>query len=126
MSQAWVQVLGLVVEFLGVLVLAWEWFAARRQDLAVEALAEAEARREAGRAGLERLQADNPAMQRHFEMVRDMDRRRTAHEVDRARSHYGGLRARAVVMALLLVALGFGLQLLGTVPGCCPALGVGP
>ena len=126
MSQAWVQVIGLAVEYLGVLLLAWEWFAGRRQDVAERRLAEAQARREEASASLQRVQADNPQMQRHLEMTREVQRRMTARELETTRASFGGLRARVVAMSLVLVSVGFVLQMLGTWPGCCRALGISP
>ena len=32
MSQAWLQVAGIIVEFIGVLLISWEWFTAQRQE----------------------------------------------------------------------------------------------
>lgn len=126
MSQAWLQVAGLVVEYLGVLLLAWEWFTARRQDQAERDIAELQARREESRAGLERIQTDNPHMQRHFQMTRDIDRRMTNARVEDTRRRYGGLRGWTVALSLALVTAGFALQLLGSLPGCCAALGILP
>ncbi len=126
MSQQWLQVVGLVVEFVGVLLLAWEWFAARRQDLAEREIAELQARREEGRVVMQRMQAANPHMQRHHEMTRDVDRRMTAVRVEETRQHYGGLRGWAVMVSLALVTAGFVLQLLGSIPGCCSTIGVIP
>lgn len=126
MSQAWVQVIGLAVEYLGVLLLAWEWFAGRRQDMAERHVAEAQARREDASASLQRVQAGNPQMQRHFEMTRDVQRRMTARELEATRTSFGGLRAVAVALSLFLVSLGFALQMLGTWPGCCRVLGIVP
>jgi hypothetical protein len=126
MTQAWLQVTGLVVEFLGVLLLAWEWFTAQRQDAAERAIAAEHARREESMAGLQRMQQPSSHLQTHFEMSRDMQRRMTAGRIDHARQHYGGLRGRIVVLALLLVTAGFVLQLLGSWPGCCRAIGILP
>ena len=126
MGQIWLQVGGMVVEFVGVMLLAWEWFAARRQDLAERRLAAAQARREEGMAGLQRVQADNAQMQRHLEMSRDMQRRMTASQVDQTRAQYGSMRGWAVGLALAFVAVGFVLQLMGTWPGCCRLIGVVP
>lgn len=126
MTQQWLQVVGLVVEYLGVLLLAWEWFAARRQDQTEHAIAEQQARREEGRAALQRVQSGNPQMQRHHEMTRDIDRRMVAAQVDATRRRYGGLRARAVAVSLLVVTAGFALQLVGSIPGCCVAIGITP
>ena len=124
MTQAWLQAIGLVIEYLGVLLLAWEWFAARRQDRDEEEIASLQARLEEGRAGLERMQAGNPQMQRHFEMTRDVDRRMTTARIAEARRRYGGLRGRAVAVSLAFVTVGVLLQLMGTVPGCCAMLGI--
>jgi hypothetical protein len=124
MSQAWLQVAGLIVEYLGVLLLAWEWFTARRQDFAEREIAEQQARREEGRAMLQRVQADNPHMQRHFDMTRDVERRMAATRVEDLRRRYGGLRGWAVMAPLALVSAGFVLQLLGSWPGCCSIIGV--
>ena len=124
MSQAWLQVAGLIVEYVGVLVLAWEWFTARRQDLEERDIAETQVRREESRAALQRAQGGNPQMQRHFDMTRDVERRMTATRVDEARRRYGGLRGWAVLASLALITAGFVLQLLGSVPGCCRAIGI--
>ncbi len=126
MGQIWLQVGGMIVEFAGVMLLAWEWFAARRQDLAERALAETQARREESMAGLQRVQADNTQMQRHLEMSRDMQRRMTASQVHQTRAQYGSMRGWAVGLALALIVTGFVLQLMGTWPGCCRLIDVVP
>lgn len=126
MSQAWVQVAGLIVEFAGVLLLAWEWFAAKRQDAAERAIEKAHAMREEGMMRLAQVQPANPAMQRHFEMTRDSQRRMTELRIDDTRRSWSGMRTRAVAAALLLVSLGFFLQLAGSWPGCCRLVGIVP
>lgn len=126
MGQIWLQVGGMIVEFAGVMLLAWEWFAARRQDLAERALAAAQSRREESMAGLQRAQADNTQMQRHLEMSRDMQRRMTASQVHQTQAQYGSMRAWAVALSLVFIVVGFVLQLMGTWPGCCRLIGVVP
>ena len=126
MSQAWLQVAGLFVELAGVLLLAWEWFAGRRQERRERALEAEQARREEAQAMLQRHHAASEPMQRHFEMTRDMGRRMTATRVGETRAHYGGMRGWAVGIALVCVIIGFVLQLAGTWPGCCGALGITP
>lgn len=126
MSQAWLQVFGLILEFFGVLLLAWEWFAAQRQDAAERALAARQAQSEASMEQMQRLRTPDPTMQRHYEMSRDMQRRMTDTRVAETRASYGGLRTRAVAAALLFVVAGFALQLLGSWPGCCRAFGIMP
>ncbi len=126
MNQAWLQVAGMVVEFAGVMLLAWEWFAARRQDLAERMLAEAQLRREESMAGLQRVGSSHPGMRRHLEVTRDVQRRMTATRVDETRRQFGGMRGLAVALALVLVSAGFVLQLLGAWPGCCVFAGIVP
>ena len=126
MGQAWLQVIGLVVEFLGVVLISWEWFAAQRQEAAERAIETAHARGEQGMAHLQRVQAPNPTLQRHFEMSRDVQRRMTDARVADTRRVYSGMRGRAVAFALLIITAGFVIQLLGAWPGCCRVLGIVP
>ncbi len=134
MSQAWLPVIGLIVELLGVLLVSWEWFAAQRQEAAERAIEAAHARGEESMAHLSRAQTSgqaspqnlNPAMQRHFEMTRDMQRRMTQSRVEETRRAYRGMRGRAVAFALLFIAAGFAIQLMGAWPGCCRAVGIWP
>jgi hypothetical protein len=125
-SQQWVQVYGLIAEIIGVLLLGWEWFAAARQESRERALADAETEREERAATFRRMQTPNPAMERHVEMSASLQRRMTAERVSTVRRHYRGMRTRAVVLSLVLVMIGFALQLLGTLPGCCAQFGISP
>lgn len=124
MSQQWLQVFGLFAEMIGVLLLGWEWFAAARQESRERALADAETEREERQATFRRMQTPNPVMQRHAEITESMQRRMTADRMTSVRRRYRGLRTRAVVTSLVLVMLGFALQLAGTWPGCCPPIGI--
>lgn len=120
------QVIGLIVEFIGVLVLAWEWFAAQRQDAAERAITGQHARTEASMLQLQRVQQSNPAVERHFEMTRDAQRRMADLRVEETRRSYGGMRVRAVATAVVLFVAGFVAQLLGSWPGCCGLIGIVP
>ncbi len=126
MSQAWLQVIGIVVEFLGVLLISWEWFTAQRQEAAERAIETAHARHDESMARMQQLQPGNPAMQRHFEMSRDMQRRMAESRVSETRRSYSGMRMRTVGVALLFVVAGFVCQLMGAWPGCCRAIGILP
>lgn len=126
MAQAWLQVIGLVVEFLGVLLLSWEWFTAQRQERAERALEASHARNEQALAQMQRHRTPDPGMQRHYEMSRDAQRRMTEIRVEDTRFVYGGMRSRAVTFALAFIAIGFIIQLLGAWPGCCRGLGIIP
>lgn len=126
MSQAWLQVIGISVEFVGVLLLAWEWFTAQRQEAAERAIEASHARQDETIARMQQIQPANPQMQRHFEMSRDMQRRMTETRVTETRRSYSGMRTRAVAFALLFIVAGFVLQLLGAWPGCCRDIGITP
>ncbi|MFM9943311.1 MAG: hypothetical protein ACKVP7_27920 [Hyphomicrobiaceae bacterium] len=126
MSQAWLQVIGLIVEFVGVLLLAWEWFAAQRQEAAERAIESAHARQEESMARLQQVGTPNPSMQRHFEMSRDLQRRMTESRVSETRRSYTGMRGRAVAFALVFIVAGFVVQLMGAWPGCCRVIGIVP
>lgn len=126
MAQAWFQVVGLMLDFAGVCLIAWEWLAAQRQEKALLAIEEARARSEEANQRMARVQPANDTMQRHFEAVNDMQRRMAQSRSAHSRSHYGGMRVRAVAVGMTLVALGFVLQMLGAWPGCCRLLGILP
>lgn len=118
--------LGLIVEFMGVLLISWEWFAAQRQEATERAIEAQHAQAEASMAHLQRVSSPDPNMERHYAMTQDVRQRMTAGRVEEARRTYGGMRKRAVALALLFVCAGFLIQLLGSSPGCCRALGIMP
>ena len=126
MSQAWLQVIGIIVEFIGVLLISWEWFTAQRQEAAERAIAAAHARQDESMARMQQLQPANPQMQRHFEMSRDMQRRMTETRVTETRRNFTGMRTRTVAFAMLFIVAGFVCQLMGAWPGCCRAIGILP
>ena len=120
MSQAWLQVAGLVFDIVGFGLIAWEWLIAQRHEARELAIETARARQDQAYAYLQRATRDaNPAMQRHYEMSADMRRRRAEHEIDQTRRVYTGLRYRVVYAGMVAVVLGFVLQLLAAWPGCC-------
>lgn len=127
MSQAWLQVAGLVLDIVGFGLIAWEWLIAQRHGAKELAIAAARTRQDEAFAHMQRaMQQPNPAMQRHFEMSADMRRRRAEHEIDETRRVYTGLRYRVVYAGMVAVVLGFVLQLLAAWPGCCAAIGITP
>jgi hypothetical protein len=126
MSQAWLQVAGIIVEFIGVLLISWEWFTAQRQEQTERAIEAAHARQAENMALMQRTGQPNPAMQRHFEMTGAAQSRMTAARIEANRRSFGGLRTRAVAVALVFIVAGFALQLLAAWPGCCRAIGILP
>jgi len=126
MSQAWLQVAGIIVEFVGVLLISWEWFTAQRQERDERAIEAAHARQAESMAMMQRHGQPNPAMQRHFEMTGAAQNRMTTARIEANRTSYGGMRTRTVALALVFVVAGFVLQLLAAWPGCCQLLGITP
>jgi hypothetical protein len=130
MQQAWVQVAGLCVDFVGVTLIALEWLLAQRQELRLLAIAQAQDvsgdMRERMREGARRSGGPGAEqMERHFTVVARMEQQRDRQRVQATRRSYGGMRTGVVAIGMVLVLIGFVLQLLGTAPGCCAMLGIG-
>lgn len=118
-SQAWLNVAGLSLDFVGVMLLAWEWWLALSAE-----------RREAELAARDRMLAPHPMMpkpagphQAVFDHMRDQQR---ASARDRRLAGTQGMRRGWFMLAMMLIASGFLLQILGSWPGCCAAIGIGP
>ncbi len=127
MSQAWITVAGLCLDFLGFALIAWEWLLAQRAEGAALAIAEARDRQQAGRDMMSRGPAgQNPQMQRHFEAVAQMEARATKSRLDETRTDFAKRRYGAIYAGMASVVVGFVLQLLGALPGCCSILGIVP
>lgn len=130
-GQAWLQVGGLIVDFLGVALIAIEWMLAQRQELSARAIEEAQARQAQSMAMMQRTRAAaNPAaaasFQPHYDMITDQQRRMAEMRLGETRRHYGGMRHGAIYAGLALVSAGFVLQLLAAWPGCCSTIGITP
>lgn len=131
MSQGWVQVGGLVLDFLGFALIAWEWLIAQRAERAQHAIEARHARdMEMSRMMQRHAQTTNPSvpshMQTHYEMWDNMRTQATQRAIEANRSDYARMRYGVVYAGMALVTLGFLLQVAGTVPGCCSALGIIP
>jgi hypothetical protein len=130
-GQAWLQVGGLIVDFVGVALIATEWMLAQRQETSARAIEEAQARQAQAMAMMQRTRAAaNPAaaasFQPHYEMMTDQQRRMADMRLGDVRRRYGEMRHSKVYAGLALVAIGFVLQLLAAWPGCCAAIGITP
>ena len=127
MQQAYLEVAGLALDMVGVLLIAWEWLMAQRQEAAQRAIEQTRERTEAGQAMLSRGRPNiDPAMQRHFELVGEHTKRSAASRIEATRNRYSGMRVTAVAIGMVFVVAGFLLQLLGAWPGCCVVIGVIP
>lgn len=107
--QPWLNLVGLALDFLGVMLLAYEWRVAVRAERREVELAEQAARRELP-----------PSMPRptgpHQETFDYMNRRRAASmKAERARTTFSS-RANWFVRAFALIAIGFMLQIIAAVP----------
>jgi uncharacterized membrane protein len=116
MTQQWLTVLGLGLDFLGFMLLLREWWLAffneNRQMQMAEQLDRARAMRDMRSRS---LGGRNP-----FEAL---DRMQDESAVRNARAeHHTALAARRGIFLLAtgLIVTGFLLQILGAVPGCCP------
>lgn len=130
-SQAWLQVGGLIADFFGVALIALEWMLSQRQDSSARAIEEAQARQAQSMAMMQRTRAAaNPAatasFQPHYEMMTDQQRRMAEMRLGEVRRQYGQMRHGVLYVGLVFVALGFVLQLLAAWPGCCAAIGITP
>ncbi|MEQ1717106.1 MAG: hypothetical protein ABL907_14150 [Hyphomicrobium sp.] len=123
MHQGWLQVAGLAMDFCGVMLLAYEWMVAFRGQQREEALAAA-GERELKSLAFQRQGVRDERMAAHLETVavRAQDRIRQQGTEIRQRGHQ--IRLPVFAAALVLIAGGFGLQILGSWPGGLPVLGV--
>jgi hypothetical protein len=119
MPQAWLTLVGLTLDFLGILLFANEWWAALKAER-VEA--ELEARKAMYKPNPMMPGSGNPS-QAVFDWMREQQeaRQRQSRAVQ-ARTE----RWKFYLIALILVAFGFLFQLAGAVPGCCTVLGIQP
>ena len=126
-TQAWLQVAGLIVDFIGVSLIAIEWLIAQRGE---RRLLEIETRRSTSDDGRQRMMRQSrnmpPEMVRHLETVSEMERRMAMQRTEQSRSEVGRLRVKVIVVGLMFVLIGFALQLAGAWPGCCSWAGITP
>ena len=118
MHQQWLTVLGLAADFLGFCLLLREWWLAFFHDSSELQLAQRRAWEQSLRhfsqsnmPGAHRTHAETSARM-HDEM-----QTRSAHAAAMATL---AKRKRMFIAATVLIILGFALQLIGAVPGCCP------
>ena len=96
-NQAWFQVAGLILDFLGVALIAAEWLLAQRQERIQRDIEDTAARSRAGFEFMESARATpNPQMQKHHEMAMQQSRRVAEAKQAQVRVRYGGMRVRAV------------------------------
>lgn len=116
MTQQWLTVAGLGLDFIGFMLLLREWWLAFFNE---ERQIEMEEQLERVRA-LRQLRAAQPGQRNPFEAlerVQDEAAVRKARNVHRAAM---AVRKGTFLLASALIGLGFLLQIAGAWPGCCP------
>jgi hypothetical protein len=113
MLQQWFNLAGLSFDFVGVLMLAYEWWIALSAD-----------RENAERAVFENRIRPNPMMQQQMQQanphkpMHDYMREHLQFQRDNARAQgLRGMRRGWFAAAMIFIALGFLLQILGSFPG---------
>lgn len=118
-AQPWFSVAGLCLDFLGVMLLAFEWWTALKAEA-----------REAELEDFERRIAPHPMMPRPAGEHQAVFDHMRAQQKAMAKSLRGttarGMRGGWFTLAMVLITCGFVLQMIGTWPGCCAALGIVP
>ena len=131
MYQQWLQVIGLVFDGLGFSLIALEWYrgyvemrnrvtlVARNQELAEKFRLRAELKQAIGSVGVGEVEAlynDDKALAEMADHVFEMN------QVDL----YAKNRALPFFAGVAAFVIGMLLQLIGTWPGCCSAIGIIP
>ncbi len=117
MSQAWLTIIGLALDFFGILLFSNEWWTALKAE---RKEAEIEARKTMFKPNPMMPRNDNPS-QAVFDWMREQQESRQR-QVRAAEAR--GARWHFYLIALILVATGFLFQLAGAWPGCCSVIGI--
>lgn len=118
-AQAWFNVLGLCLDFSGVVLLAVEW---RIALLAEQREADLEATAQRLQPSPMMPRSNNP----HQEVHDYMRRQASAAARHRRSGDVRGMRRSRFALAMVLITIGFICQMIGSWPGCCSAIGVLP
>ncbi len=123
MHQGWFQVAGLAMDFTGVMLLAYEWLVGHLAQRREEEIA-ARGVREMKQIEFAQQSVRDERMAAHYRMVaaRTEDRIRSQENEIRQQGHR--VRLPVFVLAMVLIAGGFLLQMLGSWPGGVATLGV--
>ena len=119
MPQAWLNVIGLALDFLGVLLFSNEWWTGLKAERTEAVL---EARKSMFKPNPMMSQPNIP-QQAVFDWMRE---RQEASQRQLRLATARTARWHFYLTALVLVALGFLFQVAGSWPGCCSVLGISP
>lgn len=126
MSQAWLQVVGLLLDMIGFGLILWEWVIAQHQEARLRAMEAAEGRQAESMRQLQRAPATTPQMQHHLEAAAESRQRLARLRKGEVGRQYRGVRFAVVYLGAACVLLGFLVQLLAAWPGCCTLIGIQP
>ena len=118
MHQQWLTVAGLALDFLGFCLLLREWWLAffnENRQLQMEE----EFERQRAMRQMTRAHRD-PTERNPYESLERMQDEAALRKARASHRSALGARKSVFVMATLLIILGFALQLIGAIPGCCP------
>ena len=113
MIQQWFNLAGLSFDFVGVIMLAYEWWIAHKADEQAAERAAFEQRIRPNPVMQQQMQQNNPHHQMHSYMQDNLRFQRSSTAAQTLR----GMRRGWFVAALVLIATGFLLQILGSWPG---------
>ena len=125
MQQGWLQVAGLLMDFCGVILLAYEWLVAYLAQRREEEIEERGVR-ELKNLAFQRQSVRDERMGAHLQMVAERAQDRIRREGAEARQGGHRIRLPVFALAMVLIAGGFLLQVVGSWPGGLPAFGIGP
>lgn len=123
MHQGWIQIAGLAMDFAGVMLLAYEWLVGylaqrREDDIAARGV------REMKHLKFAQQSVRDERLAAHYRMVAARTEDRIRNEGNEVRQQGHRVRLPVFVFAMILIAGGFLLQMLGSWPGGVPGLGI--
>ncbi len=113
MFQQWFNLAGLSFDFVGVIMLAYEWWIALSNERQLAAQADFERRIRPNPMMQQQMQQNNPHKPMHDYMRETLHQQREAMQAQSVR----GMRRGWFTAAMVFIALGFLLQIVGSWPG---------
>jgi hypothetical protein len=116
MTQQWLTTIGLALDFAGFALLLREWWLAFFNEARQLEMEEQLERMRAMRTIIPR----DPGQRNPYESLERVQDEQAIRKARNIHRQAMSARKRMFILAMALIALGFGLQLAGAWPGCCP------
>jgi len=116
MTQQWLTTIGLALDFAGFALLLREWWLAFFNE---GRQLEMEEQLERVRA-MRNLRPREPGQRNPYESLERVQDEQAIRKARGIHRHAMAARKRMFILSMLLIVLGFALQLVGAWPGCCP------